>query len=308
MNRILNKRQAVCGTVWILVVCAALILWPLRLVKEEVWSQSSREGAVLSEAVNADVVVQQRFIAQYDRLKEIEIYLVDRTRGEKLNFVLRDASMQTLMQQVIDTGDMETIPGFLRVQVNIDTEVGRDYYFMLQGVESEFRVAYADNTGDNINIYIGALNYGGVEDTERCMVADYVYEIPLRKGKTFAADAVLLMVAVFVTWLTAYFYKKYPEKNTLLTVDRAQRFVLNPLIVAAAVAAMTAIGPFHLFTTDIDSILFYEMGVVLAAVVSLYALNHDRTGIASDRTVFAVVQDRWRDDLQSVMIAGAIWG
>lgn len=119
MNRILNRKQAICGTVWILAVCAALVLWPLRLIQEEVRAVSSRQQLVVSEEVTADYVVQQRFIAQYDRLKEIEIYLADRVEGEKLNFAVRDASMQTLMQQVIDTGDMKTIPGYLKVQVNM---------------------------------------------------------------------------------------------------------------------------------------------------------------------------------------------
>lgn len=308
MNRILNKKQAICGTVWILAVCAALILWPLRLIHEEVRAVSSRQQAAASEEVTADYVVQQRFIAQYDRLKEIEIYLAERVEGEKLNFVLRDASMQTLMQQVIDTGDMETFPGYLKVQVNIDTEVGRDYYFLLQGVESAFRVAYADNAGENTNIYIGALYYGEVEDTERCMIADYVYEVPLRKGKTLVLFVGFLLAGVLVSCLTAVYYKKRPERNTLLTVERAMRFVLNPVIAAAAVAAAVAIGPCRLFTTDIYSILFYETGVVFAAAAALYAVNHDRTGLASDRTVFAVMRERWRDDLQSVMFAGAIWG
>lgn len=308
MNRILNKKQAICGTVWILVVCAAFVLWPLRLIHEEVRAVSGRQQAVVSEAVTADYVVQQRFIAQYDRLKEIEIYLADRMEGEKLNFVLRDASMQTLMQQVIDTGDMETFPGYLRVQVNIDTEVGRDYYFLLQGVESAFRVAYADNAGENTNIYIGALYYGDVEDTERCMIADYVYEVPLRKGKTLVLYAAFLCAAVLVSVLASIYYKKRPERNKLLTVERAVRFVLNPLIAAAAVAAAVAIGPCRLFTTDIYSILFYETGVVFAAVAAFYAVNHDRTGLASDRTVFAVIRERWQDDLQSAMFAGAIWG
>lgn len=308
MNRILNKKQAICGTVWILAVCAALILWPLRLIHEEVRAESGRQQAAVSEAVNADCVVQQRFIAQYDRLKEIEIYLADWTKGDKFNFVLRDASMQTLMQQVIDTGDMETIPGYCRVQVNIDTEVGRDYYLLLQGVESEFHVAYADNAGENTNIYIGAVYYDGVEDTERCMIADYVYEVPLRKGKTFVLDAAFLLVGVLTSLLTAAYYKRRPEKNTLLTVDRAMRFVLNPLIAAAAVAAGVAIGPCRLFTTDIYSILFYETGVVFAAAAAFYAVNHDRTGLASDRTAFAVLRERWQDDLQSVMFAGAVWG
>lgn len=308
MNRILNRKQAICGTVWILAVCAALILWPLRLIHEEVRAESGRQQAAASEEINGDYVVQQRFIAQYDRLKEIEIYLADRAGSGKLNFVLRDASMQTLMQQVIDTGDMETFPGYLKIQVNIDTEVGRDYYFLLQGVESAFHVTYADNTGENMNIYIGALYYGEVEDTERCMVADYVYEVPLRKGKTLVLDAAFLLVGVLVSCFAALYYKKRPERNTLLTVERTMRFILNPLIAAAAAAAVVAIGPCRLFTTDIYSILFYETGVVFAAAAAFYAVNHDRTGLASDRTVFAVIRERWQDDLQSAMFAGAIWG
>ena len=308
MNRILNKRQAICGVVWILVVCAALILWPLRLIHEEVRSASGKTQDMLSETVDGSYVVQQRFIAQYDRLKSIDIYLAEGTPGDKFNFVLRDASMQQLMQQVIDTGEMEQIPGYCRIQVNIDTEVGRDYYYLLQGVESEFHVAYADNTGENNNIYISTLYYGDVEDTEHCMIADYVYEVPLRKVKTLVLDVIFLLAGVLTTWISGLYYKRYPERNTLLTVERVMRLCLNPLIVAAGLAAAVAIGPCQLFTNDIYSILFYEAGVLLAVLAALYGVNHDRTGLATDRTFFAVVRESWQDDLQAAMFAGAIWG
>lgn len=307
MNRIINKRQAICGIIWILTACALVTLWPLRLIHEEVRTESGDEQIVLSEVVNSSKVVQQRFIAQYDRLKEIELYLADWTGGEKFNFVLRDGSMQNLMQQIIEVGDME-IPGYYRIQVNIDTEVGRDYYILLQGVESEFRVAYVGNAGEGYNIYIGAVYYDGVEDVERCMVADYVYEVPLRKQKTLLFMAFFLLAAIAATLLVTRYYRVRPERNTLLTVERAMRFCLNPLIVTAGMAAAVLIGPMQLFTNDIYSILFYETGVVFAVLGLLYAVNHNRTGIATDRTVFAVVRERWRDDLQSLMFAGAIWG
>lgn len=307
MNRIINKRQAVCGIVWILTVCVLVTLWPLRLIHEEVRTESGDRQSVLSEEVNENKVVQQRFIAQYDRLKEIEIYLAEWTKGEKLNFVLRDGSMKTLMQQVIEIGDME-IPGYCRVQVNIDTEVGRDYFLLLQGVESEFRVAYVGNAGESFNIYIGAVYYDGVEDVERCMAANYVYEVPLRKQKTLFFAALVLFAGILTTLFAGCYYNKRPEKNTLLTVERAMRFCLNPLILVMGITAAVLIGPLQLFTNDIYSILFYETGVFFAVAVLLYALNHDRTGIATDRTVFAVVRERWRDDLQAVMFAGAIWG
>lgn len=307
MNRIINKRQAICGIIWILTACVLLTLWPLRLIHEEVRTESGSRESTLSDVVNSSKVVQQRFIAQYDRLKEIEIYLADWTEGEKFNFVLRDGSMQTLMQQIIEIGDME-VPGYCTIQVNIDTEVGRDYYILLQGVESEFKVAYVNNAGEGYNIYIGAVYYDGVEDVERCMAADYVYEVPLRKQKTLFFMALFLLAAGVGTLLVVRYYRVRAERNTLLTVERAMRFCLDPLIVAAGVAAAILIGPLHLFTNDIYSILFYETGVVFAVLGLLYAVNHDRTGIATDRTIFSVVKKRWRDDLQSFMFAGAIWG
>lgn len=287
--------------------CILFTLWPLRLIHEEVRTESGDEQSVLSEVVNENKVVQQRFIAQYDRLKEVEIYLAEWTKGEKFNFVLRDGSMQNLMQQIIDIGDME-LPGYCRIQVNIDTEVGRDYYLLLQGVESEFRVAYVGNAGEGYNIYIGAVYYDGVEDVERCMVADYVYEVPLRKQKTLLLAAVVFLAGILTTLLAGRYYRTRTEKNTLLTVERALRFTLNPLILAAGIAAAVVIGPLQFFTNDIYSILFYETGVVFGMGWLLYAVNHNRTGIATDRTFFAVVRERWRDDLQSLLFAGAIWG
>lgn len=287
--------------------CILITLWPLRLIHEEVRTESGNQQSVLSESVNSSKVVQQRFIAQYDRLKEIEIYLAEWTRGETFNFVLRDGSMQTLMQQLIDTKEME-VPGYCRIQVNIDTEVGRDYYFLLQGVESEFRVAYVGNAGESYNIYIGAVYYDGVEDVERCMAADYVYEVPLRKLKTLLVAAVVLAAAILITLFAGFYYKKQPEKNRLLTVERTMRIVLVPLIAAAGIAATIAVWPLHLFTTDPYCIAFYEAGVLLLVAAALYAVVHDRTGSATDRTFFMVVRERWRDDLQSLMFAGAIWG
>lgn len=307
MNRIINKRQAVCGVVWIVAACILFTLWPLRLIHEEVRTESGSRQSTLSEPVNSSKVVQQRFIAQYDRLQEIEIYLAEWTEGEKFNFVLRDGSMQTLMQQIIDTGEME-LPGYCRIQVNIDTEVGRDYYFLLQGVESEFRVAYVGNAGEGYNIYIGAVYYDGVEDVERCMAADYVYEVPLRKLKTLLAAAVVLAAAILITLFAGRYYQRKPERNTLLTVERVMRIVLVPLIAAAGIAATIAVWPLHLFSTDPYCIAFYEAGILLLVAAALYAVVHDRTGIATDRTVFAVVRERWRDDLQSLLFAGAIWG
>lgn len=306
MNRIINKRQAVCGTVWIIVISIILCLWPLRLVKETVVSASSKQMVMESEAVTSDYVVQQMFIAQYDKLKNIDIYFTEGTPGSEFNFVLYDAAMNIIMQQVISTEDMEEIPGYCTVQVNIDTEVGREYYFLIQGLESQFRVAY-ENTEDCGNIYNGTLYYGDVEDTEHCMIAEYDYEVPLRKGKTLVCDALLVLFACLVTYLSRRYYGSRPERNTLITVERAYKAVLNPVVIAAGAAACIAIYPGRLFTEDTVSVIFYEVSVVLAVLTALYAVNHDRTGIATNRTALSVIGAKWQDYLQSAMFAGALW-
>lgn len=306
MNRVINRRQAICGTVWIVVVCAVLALWPLRLVNETIVSDSKKQMVMESEEITSDYVVQQMFIAQYDKLKNIDIYFTDGTVGEEFNFVLYDAAMNRIMQQIIKTEDMEAIPGYCRVQVNIDTEVGREYYFLLQGIDGAFRVAYEDRETSG-NIYSGTLYYGNVEDTDHCIITSYEYEVPLRKGRTLACDALFVLSGILVSVFTGRYYRKRPEKNTLLTVERTVRAVCNPLVVAAGALSCIAVYPCRLFTTNTVSIIFYEASIVLTVGLLLYAVNHNRTGLATDRTVFDLLKENWQNFLQSALFAGAIW-
>ncbi len=308
MNRIITRREAICETLWIIVLCALLALWPVRLIKETVTANGRTlpETLMESEEITSGYVVQQMFIAQYDRLKNIDIYIHEGTAGEEFNFVLYDAAMQVIMQQVIDTKDMKHIPGYCTVQVNIDTQVGREYYFLLQGIEEPFRVAY-QYTAQTDNIYNGTLYYGNVEDTQRCMIAAYEYEVPLRKGKTLVCAALFVLFAAAVTYLTGKYYDRRPEKNVLVTVEQTVKAVCNPLIVIAAAAACVAVWPCRLLTTNTVSILFYEGSILVTAALLLYAVNHDRTGCASDRTIFDVLKTNMGNGLQSVFIAGALW-
>ena len=306
MNRIVYKRKAVCGTAWIIIFIIAVTLWPLRLVHETVVSGSNRQIVMTSEEIVSGNVVQQMFIAQYAHLKNIDIYFTDGNVGEEFKFVLYDARMEQIMQQVIHTDDMEAIPGFCTVQVNIDADVGMEYYFLIEGMDSPFRVAY-ENTEDSGNIYNGTLYYGNVEDTEHCVVAAYEYEMPLRKGKTLLCDILLVLAGILVTYLFGRYYDKRPEKNVLVTVEQTVKAVCNPLIVIAGVAALVAVWPCMLFTTDAVSNIFYDASIVLATAVLLYAVNHDRTGCASDRTLLDILKENWQNYLQSALFAGAIW-
>jgi hypothetical protein len=324
MNRIINRRRAICGTVWIIVICIMLSLWPLRLVKETVVSESNKQMVMRSEGISTDHVVKQMFIAQYDKLKNIDIYFVKWDEGEsdEFNFVLYDASMDIIMQQVISTKDMEAFPGYCTVQVNIDTEVGREYYYLLQGVDdSRFHVAYEDRE-ESGNIYNGTLYYEDVEDTEHCVIASYEYEVPLRKGKTLVCDALLVLLGILVSCGTRLYYQKRPKRDRLLTVGQAFRTVISPAIILAGAAACITVYPCRLFTTDTVSIIFYEISILLAVLAALYIVNRRRVtrmmrrradgqAAVGDTSIDRISQKytplHLQDYLQSAMFAGAIW-
>ena len=75
MNKIINRYQAVCGVTWIIICCIVITLWPLRLVTEKIVSGSNQQISMQSEAITSDYVVEQMFVAQYNYLQNIRIYL-----------------------------------------------------------------------------------------------------------------------------------------------------------------------------------------------------------------------------------------
>lgn len=304
MDKIIDRRQAICGTVWIVIICIIIALWPLRLVNETVVSKSNQHVAMRSEAITQDYTVMQMFIAQYDHLQNIRVYFLNEAAGEEFNFVLYDASMNILMQQIISTDEMKEMPGFCTIQLNQDTEVGREYYYLLQGISTDFYVAYED-TETSGTIYNGTLYYGNSEDTEHNIITEYDYKIPLRKGKTLMCDALLVLVGIIVSFGTKKYYTKYLDKNRLLTVEAVWKNVANPVVIIAAIVSVIAIGPLHLFSHEIETILCFEIGALIIAGILLYGINHKRFNKSHDMGL-SVLHDRWTDYLQSIFFAFAI--
>ena len=304
MNKIINRHQAICGTVWIVIVCIVITLWPLRLVNELVVSRSNQQISMQSEAITQDYTVMQMFIAQYDHLQNIKVYFMNEAAGEEFNFILYDASMKILMQQFISTDEMKEMPGFCTIQLNQDTEVGREYYYLIQGISSDFYVAY-EETQDSGTIYNGTLYYDNVEDTEHNINTEYEYKIPLRKGKTLVCDALLVLLGIIVSVCTKKYYTKNPDKNRLLTVETLWKTVANPLVIIATIVSVIAIWPLCLFTKEIETVICFEVGVLITSGILLYGINHKRLNKSHDMG-YSVLCDRWTDYLQSAFLALAI--
>lgn len=304
MNKIINRRQAICATAWIVIICIVITLWPLRLLNETVVSRSKQQISMQSEAITQDYTVMQMFIAQYDHLQNIKVYFLNEAAGEEFNFILYDASMKILMQQFISTDAMKEMPGFCTIQVNQDTEVGREYYYLIQGISSDFYVAYED-TQDSGTIYNGTLYYDNIEDTEHNIITEYDYRLPLRKGKTLVCDALLVLLGIIISVCADKYYTKYPERNRLLTVETVWKRVANPVVIAAALVGIISIWPLRLFTDEIETIICFEAGVIITAAILLYGINRKRLYKSHDMGL-SLLRERWTDYLQSAFLALAI--
>lgn len=304
MNKVINSRQAVCGTVWIICFCMIIALWPLRLVTEKVVSGSNRQMSMRSEAITEEYVVEQMFVAQYDHLESIRVFFLNESAGEEFNFILRDASRNILMQQAISTDDMKEMPGFCTIRVNQETEVGREYYYAIQGISSDFYVAYED-TETSGTIYNGTLYYGSVEDTEHNIITEYEYKIPLRKGRTLVCDVLLVLFGMLVTFFSGKYYTKFPDRNGLLTVETVWKRVATPVILAGTAVCIVAVWPCKLFSPYAENNLFFIAGILITAGILLYGVHHRRLHKSSDMGL-SVLRDRWPDYLQMMFLALAI--
>lgn len=304
MDKIINRYQAVCGAVWIVIMCSIITLWPLRLVNEKIVSGSNRQISMQSEAITEEYTVRQMFVAQYDYLQDIKVYLLNESAGEEFYFILYDASMNILMNQPVSTDAMDKMPGFCTIQVNQRTEVGSAYYYLLQGISTDFYVAYEDAETSG-TIYNGALYYGDVEDTEHNIITEYIYRVPLRKGKTLMCDVLFVLFGFMVHIAAKKYYEKHPERNKLLTVEILWKWLSTPVVIVAALISMIAIWPLKLFSREIECIIFFEVGVLAAAGILLYGIHHKR-GTKSHDMGLSVLRDRWTDYLQAVFFAFAI--
>lgn len=311
MNKIVNKHQAVCGVVWI-VILFIIILRPLRFVTLKPVVSSNQQISMVSEEIRGDCLAAQRFIAPYSHLKDIKIYLLNETTGGEFRFILFDADYNAILDRNVTIDDTEEIPGLYTIRLKQDLESGKEYCYMIQGVSEDIYVAYEDtaSSGTSCN---GTLFYNGREIKGHNIITEYDYEIPFGSGKAFACYAAAVLTGLLISFLSKWHYEKHPEKNCLLTVEMVWKRVASPVVIAAAIVSMVAIWPCNLFSNEgyayvlfgFSDIIFFETGILITAGILLYGINHKRDHKSNDMGL-SILRDRWTDYAQAVFFALAI--
>lgn len=310
MYKVVKKSRAVQSFIVLAVLFAMITIFPLRVWEENIPSVSNQILAGSSDSVCDDYMLQ-RFIAQYDHLGTINLYMVDFENGwnrdervDSFIFRMLDSDMQIMFEEKIDTRFCD-IPGFCTVYINEDLEVGKDYYFFLQGMNGSRAWFGLEETATAGTQYVSRLIYNYDELEGYNIIGEYNYTVPLRKEKVFLYDAVLLVIAVLLVGAVEIYYR-VTKRDKLITVERALRFAANCLAGAAFMYAVWNISIRRFFSGNPADNIFYAVGILLGFGTLFYMINvkRDRGNYISLGKKFAA---RWQNVLQTIFLAAGVW-
>ncbi|MCH4191018.1 MAG: hypothetical protein LKF52_01835 [Butyrivibrio sp.] len=275
MRKIVYKSKAVQAVIAILALIAILMIWPVRMWSTT-WTGVSG-GAIAGESGTIDSThdMVQKFMAQYGCIGSVDVYVTQVMAGRYLQAGLYDQNMQPVYDTLVDMGT-EEIPGYIRVPMKVSLKAGEQYTLLITPMNASFKVAYEDIPA-SVSPYILETAYQDTAVEGYHLAARYNYILPLGWQASVAAVAAVIAAAVLLTLLTGVFYRRNPDRNHRIAVRRAVRYTLNPICAALLGAMMIMVFPLKLFDDRPADILFYELGLVITALLVFYGINHRRS-------------------------------
>ena len=136
MKKIVYKSKAIQAVILIVAVCLLASLWPLRIWRETVTTAVAPATGTMTGVIDNEKTLLQSIVAQYDHMDTIDVYLDENSVGDTFYLRILDEQWQSVCEEKTQI-DAEILPGFQQVMIDIDMEVGKMYYVILQGDDSE---------------------------------------------------------------------------------------------------------------------------------------------------------------------------
>ncbi len=303
MKKIVYKSKAIQMIIWIAAVCILVSLWPLRIWHETITEAVLPQTGTMTHVVNDDSTILQSFVAQYDHMDTISLYLGEESEGESF-FVrlLNEAQVMVAEEEILIEPDR--LPGYYKVMIDVDMEVGKMYHLIVQGNASEVFLGCEFIPMTDMP-YAGIMYYNNESVEGMNLVADYNYGVPLRKGKVLLFGILTAALAVLLTGVVRGYYKK-GQRDRLITVERAFKWVMNPIAAVFTILCLIAVLVGACGNYLLDNTFFF-VSVLFLAIILFYGINHNRDGQKSVLTL-EYMKGHLPDFLQSVFLAGAISG
>lgn len=302
MKKIVYKSKAIQVAIWIVAACLLVSLWPLRIWHETITESILPETGSMTSVVNDESTILQSFVAQYNHMNTISLYLGDETEGKSFFVRMLNEEQAIIAEEEIQI-EPDHLPGYYEALIDVDMEVGKMYHLIIQGNESGVFLGCEFIPMTDMP-YAGAMYYNSSTVEGMNLVADYHYSVPLRKGKVFFFGGFVAALAVLLTGGVKLYYKKREDK--LITVERAFKSVMNPAVAVLTIVCLSAVCMGACGKYLLDNIFFF-VSVILLSMILFYGINHNRDGQKPVITP-EYIKSHLPDLLQSVFIAGGISG
>lgn len=302
MKKILYQSKAIQIVIGMITIGFLLSLWPLRIWNETVTSSVEPQTGNITSVINEQNTVLQTIVAQYDHMDTIDVYLGEDSVGESFYLRILDEQWQQVCEEKA-TIQPESLPGFQEVLIDIDMEVGKMYYIILQGAESEI-FAGCEFVPLTDMPHLGVLYYSDSPMDGMSLVANYNYSVPLRKDKVFLLGAGALLAAALLIFAVKLVYKKKEDK--LITAEKVVKSTLTPVVIVLTAISLFAVVTGFCGKYILDNTVFF-ISILLLAGILLYAIHHNRDGQEPILT-WEYIKTHASDLIQSLGFAGAIAG
>lgn len=288
-ERTLAKSTAICAVILVTAALLILLIYPARVFKETYATDAGIESAgadvFASEPVAEEDTLAQRFTAQYDRLRSVDIFIDEMMLGRSIQMKVFDPKGQMIARRYYDLAS-ETIPGMVRFPLGLDLEVGEEYILYLQGLYSTVRYGMVPEA--DASVYLGVASYHDTAVKHGRLAVSVVYELPLGKGRSVALmGAIALLALIAVTAVNRHFQKpllpflkgRRDSVDRLVldppvTIGRMMQVVLNPVLCVFFGTLFVLNWPLKRFDDRVTDIVFYALGILIAWGICLYLVNH----------------------------------
>ncbi len=279
MNREVKKMHAFLVVVIAITLAAIISIFPLRIwnvIRTEVGG-GAENG--YTQAVDSTHDAIQDFVAQYDRIDSFSVYVNELTKGRYMHVTFWDVDKWKVMyEETIDLGE-EELPGYVVIPLGLDLEVGANYRVIFTVWHATY-VLGTESVEGSTNPAIGSFYYQDTYVENSHLLAKYNYKVPISKTMSLSLMVMVLMIGCAAAGVTRALCKEAKEKY--ITIGRVCQYTLNPVAVLIYIPLAVMVFPLKMFDNRASDIFFYELGLLIAFLTALYAINHKRKDNASN--------------------------
>ena len=276
MNRKIKLNQGIKYIIIGVVLLLFFMIWPLGILQNSYVSKSNEIQIRESGPINVAYNGTQMFLAEGNELKAIELYALNDMQSETITFRIYDGAYKQLWETFHVVGKMERFPGFISIPVGMELEVGKLYYYTVEGLTADLYLAY-EETATSDTFANGTVLYGGKEVTGLNIISRYVYKEAFTPWMILGIGVALCVVATVLCFVTdKLFLGKLLGINKKITIQKLLQWTFNPLLTVGTVCALWSVFPGKAFGTGILNYGFYYLGILLTALVLFFGINYKR--------------------------------